>query len=60
MKSGAESGRVFAWLWAGGVFLIAVVLTAAFFPWEAALAEPAQLSILHTNNVTGHLFGCPT
>jgi hypothetical protein len=23
-------------------------------------AEPAQLTILHTNNVTGHLFGCPT
>jgi hypothetical protein len=37
-----------------GALLLAVCIT------EAAFGDPTQFVIVHTNNVNGHLFGCPT
>jgi len=41
------------------LFLVAIV-AAHPLSTPAASAEPANATILHTNNVTGHLFACPT
>ncbi len=40
-----------AWVGFSGLFL-------APFSWAQRKTE--EITILHTNNVTGHLFGCPT
>jgi hypothetical protein len=44
----------------GGLFIALFVL--AIFPvfMPGAEAKEAEFLLLHTNNVTGHLFPCPT
>ncbi len=44
----------------GFLFLVSACL--AFFIGQAPLAQSkeSEIYILHTNNVTGHLFPCPT
>jgi hypothetical protein len=44
-----------------GVILLAVMVSALFyFLTREGIAETRTLTIIHTNNVTGHLFPCPT
>ncbi len=42
--------------------LLAVLLVCSFFLFPAAIARAGEteILILHTNNVTGYLFPCPT
>ncbi len=44
------------------IFLSAMALGILGLPMTEApvWALPSEITILHTNNVTGHLFGCPT
>lgn len=37
-----------------------LVILVSLFGQSLAWAGPSKITILHTNNVTGHLFGCPT
>ena len=46
--------------WRGLFFLGALILGAPFSLASSSSAGPAEIVIVHTNNVTGHLFGCPT
>jgi hypothetical protein len=45
-------------LW--GMLLLLSALTFFLYPVPAAQAGEAEILILHTNNVTGYLFPCPT
>ena len=43
--------------------IIFIILTLAFsvlLIYENAGGELAEITLLHTNNVTGHLFPCPS
>ena len=44
------------------VALLLALLTLAIFPLLNSVAEgkEAEILLLHTNNVTAHLFPCPT
>jgi hypothetical protein len=44
------------------IFLLVAALGILGLPsMETSLwAKSSEITILHTNNVTGHLFGCPT
>lgn len=44
-----------------GAVLLAVVLLGILSPGgHTGIAKPLQMTMVHTNNVTGHLFACPT
>ena len=43
-----------------GMLLLFSALTFFFYPVPAAQAGEVEILILHTNNVTGYLFPCPT
>ena len=40
--------------------LVGFLLAMPFASTIAFSAPPVELAIFHTNNITGHLFGCPT
>lgn len=55
-------GRGFVWRSGLGGWL-ALVLSCAWamaWPPDARPGEPVRVTILHTNNVKGHLFPCPS
>jgi hypothetical protein len=55
LKVGSLEGkRIFGLL---SVLLMACLL---FSPSPAARAEEREILVIHTNNVTGYLFPCPT
>jgi len=39
-----------------GVFLFIIQI----YPFNDTYAETVQLTIIHSNNINGHLFPCPT
>jgi hypothetical protein len=44
-----------------GIIVIFVLLSGILFPrWNEGIAKPLAVTIIHTNNVNGHLFPCPT
>ncbi len=44
-----------------GAILLAVVLLGILYPaGNEGIAKPLTMTVVHTNNVTGHLFACPT
>lgn len=44
-----------------GAILLAVVLLGILYPaGHEGIAKPLTMTVVHTNNVTGHLFACPT
>ena len=43
-----------------GIIFLWLSMTAAWLVPSVISAQPAQLTILHTNSVAGHLFGCQT
>jgi hypothetical protein len=43
-----------------GILLLLSACSFFFSPAPAAQAGEAEILILHTNNVTGYLFPCPT
>jgi hypothetical protein len=43
-----------------GIVLLLSACSFFLFPAPAAQAGEAEILILHTNNVTGYLFPCPT
>jgi hypothetical protein len=43
-----------------GMLLLLSAWSFFFFAAPSAQAGEAEILILHTNNVTGHLFPCPT
>ncbi|MCJ7663106.1 MAG: hypothetical protein MUO24_02560 [Desulfobacterales bacterium] len=46
---------------ARGIILVAVLLSGMLFPLvQEGLAKTIHLTVVHTNNVNGHLFACPT
>jgi hypothetical protein len=51
-----------AWLTLSAKVLGTLLLLSAFFflPAPSAIAGEAEILLLHTNNVTGYLFPCPT
>jgi hypothetical protein len=44
----------------GMILLLAVLLGILCPVAPEGLAKPLTITVLHTNNVTGHLFSCPT
>ncbi len=56
--AGFFSRRV-SWPGLVSMAIVAILLRVPRMP-EAASGGPAHLDIVHTNNVNGHLFGCPT
>lgn len=59
-KTRKGSAHVLRKIW-GFVCVLAVALLLHL--WNGALAAGSsalEITILHTNNVSGHLFGCPT
>jgi hypothetical protein len=46
---------------AKGIIPLFVLLLGIFFPLgDQGMAAPVTLTIVHTNNVHGHLFACPS
>lgn len=44
-----------------GIIPLFVLLLGIFFPsGYEGMAAPVTLTIVHTNNVNGHLFACPS
>ena len=44
-----------------GMILVAIVLLAVLYPVaQGGLAKDLTITIVHANNITGHLFPCPT
>jgi hypothetical protein len=44
-----------------GAALLAVLLLGILCPaGHEGIAKPLTMTVVHTNNVTGHLFPCPT
>jgi hypothetical protein len=44
-----------------GMILLAVVMLAALYPAvQRGMAKDLTMTIVHANNITGHLFPCPT
>ena len=44
-----------------GMALLAVVLLGILCPaGHEGIAKPLTMTIVHTNNITGHLFACPS
>ena len=43
-----------------GFFLLALFVLALTAAFAAGSGEAAEITILHTVNVTGHLFPCPS
>jgi len=62
MKRFSRLGERIFWL--SQPFLLLVAVGVGFLNplWgnSAWAGQPIEITILHTNNVTGHLFGCPT
>lgn len=62
MKKLSGLGKRITWL--SLPFLLFVEAIGGFLNplWRnsAWAQKPVEVTILHTNNVTGHLFGCPT
>jgi hypothetical protein len=51
----------FATILSKGVILLALVLLGIlYFVVHEGIAKPLTITVVHTNNVTGHLFPCPT
>jgi hypothetical protein len=44
-----------------GAIMLVVMLLALLYPLtQEGIAETRTMTIIHTNNITGHLFPCPT
>ncbi len=53
--------NVISWVKKRGTLLLAPLILASFlFFNQVAEGKETEILLLHTNNVTGHLFPCPT
>jgi hypothetical protein len=53
--------NVILWVKKLGTLLLALLILASFpFSNQVAEGKETEILLLHTNNVTGHLFPCPT
>lgn len=53
--------NVIAWVKKLGSLLLALLILASFhFLNQVAEGKETEILLLHTNNITGHLFSCPT
>ena len=53
--------NVISWVKKVGALLLALLILASFpFFNQVAEGKETEILLLHTNNVTGHLFPCPT